>query len=64
MIFDPRGIYWELSIPGYPQMNGTAERLGQTLYKKASTMPKNSGISMFYWLKLIQNRQLFAKSTA
>lgn len=43
-----KGIYWEPFIPGNPQMNGTAERLGQTLHRKACTMQKDSGISMFY----------------
>ena len=35
-------------------MNGTAERLGQTLHRKACTMQKDSGISMFYWPGLLK----------
>ena len=35
-------------------MNGTAERLGQTLHKKACTMQKNSNISLSYWPELFQ----------
>lgn len=34
-------------------MNGKAERLGQTLHQKASTMLKDSGLSIIYWPELI-----------
>lgn len=44
-------------------MNGRAERLGQTLHKKAATMMKDSGLNIVYWPELfntanyLRNRQ-------
>lgn len=37
---EEKGIIWEPIIPGNPQQNGSAERLGQTLLRKASAMLK------------------------
>ena len=48
-----KGINWEPTVPGNPEMNGTSERLGQTLHRKASTMLKESGLSIRYWPKLM-----------
>lgn len=50
---DEHEIIWEPIVPGNPQMNGTAEQLGQTLHKMASTMLKNSGFELRYWPDLV-----------
>lgn len=50
---DEHRIIWEPIVPGNPQMNGTAERLGQTLHKMASTMLKDSGFELRYWPELV-----------
>ena len=44
-----QGIRTESSTAGNPQMNGCAERLNQTLMRKASTFHKDSGITLKWW---------------
>lgn len=48
------GIRWEPTVPGTPEQNGAAERLGQTLLRKASTMLKDLGLGMRYWDELVR----------
>lgn len=50
---DKHGIRWEATVPGNPQMNGAAERLGQTLYGIVNAMLKESGLPLKYWSELI-----------
>ena len=50
---DKHGIVWGPIIPGNPQTNGVTERLGQTLYKMASTMLKDSRFDLRYWPELV-----------
>ena len=50
---EEHGIIWEATVPGNPQMNGAAERLGQTLHGMASAMLKESNLPMKYWSELI-----------
>ncbi len=50
---DECGIIWEPIVPGNPEMNGSAERFGQTLHKMASTMLKDSGFELRYWPELV-----------
>lgn len=45
---DEHGIWWEVTVPGNQQINGEAERLGQTLHGMTSAMLKRSGFSMKY----------------
>lgn len=56
---DEHGIVWEPIVPGNPQMNGAAERLGQTLHKMASTMLKDSGFNLRYWPELVLTANYF-----
>ena len=48
------GIRFEPTVPGNPQQNGTAERLGQTLIAKASPMIKGAGIHAKYWPEAVR----------
>ncbi len=45
---------WEPIIPGNPQQNGSAERLGQPLLRKASAMLKERNINIKYWPEMIR----------
>lgn len=47
-------IQWEPTVPGTPQQNGAAERLGQTLMRKASTMLQDAGLSNRYWDEMVR----------
>ncbi len=49
---EEKSIIWELIIPGYPQMNGASERLGQTLHCMANAILKDSGFVIRYWPEL------------
>ena len=51
---EEKGIVWEPIIPGNPQQNGSAERLGQTLLRKASAMLKESNLDIKYWPEMIR----------
>ena len=51
--WDEHGIIWKPIVPGNPQINGTAEQLGQNLHKMASIMLKDSGFELRYWPKLV-----------
>ena len=48
-----RGIRTEPSTAGNPQMNGCAERLNQTLMRKASTFHKDSQLPLKWWPELL-----------
>ena len=54
-----KGINWEPTVPGNPQMNGASEWLSQTLHRKAATMLKESGLSMIYWPELMNTANYF-----
>lgn len=41
-------------MSGPPQQNGAAERLGQTLMRKSSTMLRGAGLSDRYWDEVIR----------
>lgn len=41
-------------MPGNPQQNGSAERLGQTLHRKAATMLKESNLDIKYWPEMFR----------
>ncbi len=45
---------WEPIIPGNTQQNGSAERLGQTLLRKASAILKEGNINIKYWPEMIR----------
>ena len=49
-----KGITWEGTVPGNPQMNGKSERLGQTIQQKASAMLKESGLPQKYWTEFVR----------
>ena len=48
-----KGITWEPTMPGTPQVNGRSERLGQTLQKMASAVLKDSRLSEKLWGELV-----------
>lgn len=48
------GITWEATVPGTPEQNGAAERLNQTLLRKASTMLKDLALDKKWWIELIK----------
>ncbi len=48
-----KGIILEPIIPGYPSMNGKAERLGQTLHRIANAILKDSSFAIRYWPELL-----------
>ena len=50
--FDP-SIQWEPTVPGTPQQNGAAERLGQALMRKASTMLRGAGLFSRHWDEMV-----------
>lgn len=50
---EEKGIIREPIIPGNPQMNGAAGRLGQTLHCMANALRKDSGFAIQYWPELI-----------
>ncbi len=50
---DEKGIIWEPIIPGNPQINSVAERLGQTLHRMANAILKDSGFAIRYWPEII-----------
>jgi hypothetical protein len=58
-----KGITWEPTVPGTPQMNVKSEGLGQTLRKIASAILKDSGLPEKFWGELgltanyLRNRQ-------
>lgn len=47
------GIQWEPNIPGNPEQNGKAERLGQTLHRIASTMRVEAKLDEKWWAELV-----------
>ncbi len=47
------GIKWESIVPGNPQQNGKAERLGQTIHKTASSILKDSGLDIRFWPEMV-----------
>ena len=47
------GIMWEPTQPGNPEMNGAAERLGQTLFGMVSTIVEDSELDWDYWTELV-----------
>ena len=49
-----KGITWEGTVPGNPQMNGKSERLGATIQRKASAMLKESGLPQKYWTEFVR----------
>ncbi len=48
------GIEWEPTVPGTPEQNGAAERLGQTLMSMTSTMLKDAGLDDKWWTELVK----------
>lgn len=56
-------------MPGTPQQNGVAERLGQTLMQKASTILRDAGLDNRYWDEVVRtanclrNRSLVASKS-
>lgn len=62
-------IQWEPTVPGTPQQNGVAERLGQTLMRKASTILRDAGLDNRYWDEVVRtanclrNRSLVASKS-
>jgi Reverse transcriptase (RNA-dependent DNA polymerase) len=51
------GINLELTEPYSSQMNGPAERLGQTLYRKAAPILKYSGLSLKFWPEAVKHAE-------
>lgn len=49
------GILWEATEPYTPQMNGPAERIGQTLWQKAAPMLNNAGLDLKYWPEAVKH---------
>jgi transposase InsO family protein len=49
------GIKWEPTGPYSSQMNGPAERLGQTIYRKAAPLLKHAGLSLEYWPEAVRH---------
>jgi hypothetical protein len=49
------GIDWEPTEPYSSQMNGPAERLGQTLYRKAAPILKHAGLDLKYWPEAVRH---------
>ena len=47
------GITWEPIIPGNPEQNGAAERLGQTIFSRVRTLIEDTGLSWEYWTELV-----------
>ena len=48
-----RGIRLEPTTAGNPQMNGSAERLNQTLMRKANTFLNDNDIAVKWWPELV-----------
>ena len=48
-----RGIRLEPTTAGNPQMNGSAERLNQTIMRKANTFLKDNNIAIKWWPELV-----------
>lgn len=40
-------------MPENPQMNGSAERLGQTIHRMANALLSESGLSKKYWSEMV-----------
>jgi hypothetical protein len=51
------GINLELTEPYSSQMNGPAERLGQTLYRKAAPILKYSGLDLKFWPEAVKHAE-------
>lgn len=51
--FREKGIVFELTIPGTPQLNGVAERLNRTLLEKARCLLFGSCLSKKFWIDAI-----------
>jgi hypothetical protein len=49
------GIRWEPTEPYTSQMNGSAERLGQTIYRKAAPLLKHAGLDLKFWPEAIKH---------
>lgn len=47
--FREKGIAFELTIPGTPQLNGVAERLNRTLFEKSRCLLFGSCLSKKFW---------------
>ena len=50
---EEKGIILEPIILGNPQMNGEAERHGQTLHRMANFILKDSGFAIRYWPEFV-----------
>ena len=48
------GITPEFTVPGNPQQNGAAEKLGHILWSKAKTFLKLSGLPWEYWPEMVR----------
>ena len=48
------GIKFIHSIPGYPQQNGRAERLNQTINNCAKTLLYSAKLSLSFWDSAVQ----------
>jgi len=48
------GITPEFTVPGNPQQNGAAEKLGHIIWNKAKTFLKLSGLSWEYWPEMVR----------
>jgi len=51
---DERSIFWEPSVPGNPQMNGAAERLGGILMMKAQPTIDSADLDHKYWPLILE----------
>jgi hypothetical protein len=51
------GIDLELTEPYTSQMNGPAERLGQTIYHKAAPLLKYSGLDLKFWPEAVKHAE-------
>ena len=49
------GILWEATEPYTPQMNGPAERLGQTIWRKAAPLLKFASLPLKYWPEAVRH---------
>jgi transposase InsO family protein len=49
------GIDWEPTEVYTPEMNGAAERLGQTLWRKAAPLLKYAGVDLEFWPEAVRH---------
>ena len=50
---DECGIIWEPTVSGNPQMNGSAEQLGQTIHRMANAPLSESRLPKKYWSEMV-----------